>query len=194
MPSTATGRRGRPKKLDLDEVLEAAMKILDREGIDAVSFRRIAAELGVSHMTLYTYFDSKESLLNAMVARTLEVPALGEARDRRWDLRLEEAMKEIHAVLVRRPGIAQLLITHEFEGERIDEIRNRLLALLEPAGLGKQRTTDGISALFNYLFGTVMVESSRGLGGSATTFDYGLGLLIDGFRRAAGVRAPRRAV
>ena len=142
-------------------------------------------------MTLYTYFDSKEDLLNAMVARTLEVPALAEPGERRWDIRLEEAMKEIHAVLVERPGIAQLLVTHQFEGAWVAEIREQLLGLLEPAGLGKQRTIDGISALFNYLFGTVMVESSRGLGGSATSFDYGLGLVIEGLRRAAGVRSPR---
>jgi TetR/AcrR family tetracycline transcriptional repressor len=193
MTMSTVKRRGRPKKLELDEVVATALAILDADGIDAVSFRRIASELGVSHMTLYTYFDSKESLLNAMVARTLEVPALGEARGRRWDVRLEEAMKEIHAALVRRPGIAQLLVSHQFEGAWVGEVREQLLALLEPAGLGKQRTIDGISALFNYLFGTVMVESSRGLGGSASTFDFGLGMLIEGLRRAAGVRAPRRA-
>jgi AcrR family transcriptional regulator len=193
MTSTTTTRRGRPKKLEFDEVVDTALAILDADGIDAVSFRRIAGELGVSHMTLYTYFDSKESLLNAMVARTLEVPALAKVASRRWDARLEEAMKEIHGVLVKRPSVAQLLATHEFEGEWIDEIRDQLLALLEPAGLGKQRTVDGISSLFNYLFGTVMVESSRGLGGSATTFDFGLGLLIEGLRREAGVRRPRSA-
>jgi AcrR family transcriptional regulator len=186
-------RRGRPKKLELGDVVETALAILDSDGIDAVSFRRLAGELGVSHMTLYTYFDSKESLLNAMVARTLEVPALGEARGRRWDVRLEQAMKQIHSVLVERPGIAQLLVTHQFEGAWVGEVRERLLALLEPAGLGKQRTIDGMSSLFNYLFGTVMVESSRGLGGSATTFDFGLGLLIEGLRREAGVRKPRSA-
>ena len=193
MTMSTVKRRGRPKKLELDEVVEAALAILDADGIDAVSFRRVAGELGVSHMTLYTYFDSKESLTGAMVAQTLEVPALAEARGRRWDVRLEEAMKEIHGVLVKRPSVAQLLATHEFEGEWIDEIRDQLLALLEPAGLGKQRTIDGISSLFNYLFGTVMVESSRGLGGSATTFDFGLGLLIEGLRREAGVRKPRSA-
>lgn len=190
---STTKRRGRPKKLELDEVVETALAILDSDGIDAVSFRRIASELGVSHMTLYTYFESKESLLNAMVARTLEVPSLADAKGHRWDSRLEDAMKEIHAVLVKRPGIAQLLVTHQFEGAWVAEVRDQLLALLEPAGLGKQRTIDGISALFNYLFGAVMVESSRGLGGSATSFDFGLGLLIEGLRRAAGIRSPRPA-
>jgi TetR/AcrR family tetracycline transcriptional repressor len=193
MASTATGRRGRPKKLDFHEVVDTALSILDDDGIEAVSFRRIAGDLGVSHMTLYTYFDSKESLLNAMVARTLQVPALAEPGGRRWDVRLEEAMREIHGVLVKRPGIAQLLVTHQFEGAWVGEIREQLLALLEPAGLGKQRTIDGMSSLFNYLFGTVMVESTRALGGSITTFDFGLGLLIEGLRREAGVRAPRRA-
>src|SRR5262245_14178814 len=103
--STKKGR-GRPKKLEIHEVVDAALEVLDADGVDAVSFRRLASELDVSHMTLYTYFDSKESLLNAMVARTLEVPALADAKGRRWDVRLEEAMREIHAVLVERPGIA----------------------------------------------------------------------------------------
>ena len=77
--STAA-RRGRPKKLELDTIVDTALAVLDADGIDAVSFRRVGAELGVSHMTLYTYFDSKESLLNAMVARTLSLPSSSPTR------------------------------------------------------------------------------------------------------------------
>ena len=69
-------------------------------------------------------------------------------------------------------------------------VRDRLLAVLDPRGLGEAQTVDGISVLFNYLLGTVMVETSRGLGGSPTSFDFGLQLLIDGLRRTA---KPRRA-
>src|SRR4026208_2222206 len=65
--TTSTDKRGRPKKLDLDTIVDAALAVLDTDGIDAVSFRRLGSDLGVSHMTLYTYFDSKEDLLNAMV-------------------------------------------------------------------------------------------------------------------------------
>ena len=180
-------RRGRPKKLELDEVVETALVVLDSDGIDAVSFRRLAAELGVSHMTLYTYFDSKETLLNAMVARTLRCrprSSIGASLGRPP----RGGDEEIHAVLVERPGVAELLVTHQFDGAWVGEIREQLLGLLEPAGLGKRMTTDGISVLFNYLLGAVMIESSRGLGGSAASFDFGLAMLVEGLRRKAGVR------
>ena len=184
-------RAGRPKKLDLEEIVDAALAVLDSDGIDAVSFRRLGSDLGVSHMTLYTYFDSKDDLLNAMVGRTLALPGFEPAARRRWDTQLLEVMKQIHAALVARPGIAELLVTHEFDGAWVGELRNRLLAVLEPAGLGEALTVDGISVLFNYLLGTVMVETSRGLGGSSASVDFGLELLVDGLRRTAKQhRAP----
>jgi hypothetical protein len=63
--------------------------------------------------------------------------------------------------------------------------------MLEPAGLGPALTVDGISVLFNYVLGTVVVETSRGLGGSATSVDFGLELLVDGLRRSAKQRRAR---
>jgi TetR/AcrR family transcriptional regulator, tetracycline repressor protein len=181
-------RRGRPKLLELDDVVDAALAVLDVDGLDAVSFRRIGGELGVSHMTLYTYFDSKDELLNAMVARTLRVPAFDVHGSGPWEARLREAILEIHTALVARPGIAQLLVTQQFDGAWVGEIRDALLALLEPAGLGPQGTVDGISVLFNFLLGTVMVETSRGLGGSPSSFELGLGILIDGLSHTAPAR------
>jgi TetR/AcrR family tetracycline transcriptional repressor len=180
---STTKRRGRPKKLDFDATVDAALAVLDSNGLDAVSFRRVGSELGVSHMTLYTYFASKEDLLNAMVARTLTVPSFEPPIGRDWDERLAAAMREIHAALIERPGIAELLVTHQFDGAWVGAVRDRLLALLEPARLGEQATIDGISVLFNYLLGTVMVESSRGLGGSPASFEFGLSMLIDSLRR-----------
>ena len=187
-PPTSTEKRGRPKKLTLEEIVDAALAVLDADGLDAVSFRRLGAELGVSHMTLYSYFGSKEDLLNAMVGRALALPAAEPGGTGRWDARLLEAMQGIHAALVARPGIAQLLVTHQFDGAWVGDLRNRLLALLEPAGLGKDRTIDGISVLFNYVLGAVMVETSRGLGGSPASVDFGLRLLVDGLRRTATAR------
>lgn len=183
--TASTEKRGRRKRLDLEEIVDAALAVLDADGLDAVSFRRLGAELGVSHMTLYTYFDSKEALLNAMVGRTLSLPALERAGRRGWDTHLLEAMKAVHAALVARPGIAALLVTHQFEGAWVADLREQLLGLLEPAGLGEAKTVDGISVLFNYVLGAVMVETSRGLGGSPTSVDFGLQLLVDGLRREA---------
>src|ERR1700760_4064641 len=59
------------------EIVEAAVKLADQEGIEAVSMRRLAERLGVGTMTPYTYVESKEELLDLMrdeVARAMLVP------------------------------------------------------------------------------------------------------------------------
>lgn len=182
--STARGR-GRPKKLSPDEVADAALAILDAEGVEAVSFRRVAGRLGVSHMTLYSYLDSKEDLLAAMVGRALEVPELTNPQGT-WEQSLREVLVEIHDALIARPGIADLLTTHAFTVARLGQIRERLLSLLEPAGLSTTESVDAISVLVNYVLGTAMVEASRGSGASANAFALGLDLLVDGLHRRAG--------
>lgn len=178
--------RGRPQILQHDQIVDTALEIMDADGLEAVSFRRVGTELGVSHMTLYGYFASKESLLEAMVAHTLEVPATEPRDDVEWDVALADAMREIHTALVARPGIAELLVTQELTGEWVGTVRERLLAILKRAGYKRRDTVDGISVLFNYLLGSVMIETSRHRGGSPRSFDLGLELLIDGLRRGAG--------
>src|SRR3954447_13952609 len=97
--TVSTRPRGRPKKVTREEIADAALALLDTEGLDAVSFRRVAGELGVSHMTLYSYLDSKEALLDAMVGRALEVPELTNPQGE-WADSLREVLVEIHDALV----------------------------------------------------------------------------------------------
>ncbi len=176
--------RGRPKKVTVEEIADAALGLLDSEGLEAVSFRRVAAELGVSHMTLYSYLDSKDALLDAVVARALDVPELADPHGP-WHASLREVLIEIHDALVARPRIAELLLTHSPAGPWMSAIRDRLLALLKPAGFTRAQTVDAISVLVNYVIGTALVEASRGSGASTRAFGLGLDLLIDGLCRRA---------
>jgi AcrR family transcriptional regulator len=60
-------RRGRRKGLTVAQVVDAAIALADAEGLDAVSMRRVAQELGVVPMTLYTYVPDKAALLDLML-------------------------------------------------------------------------------------------------------------------------------
>ncbi|MGH3570689.1 MAG: TetR/AcrR family transcriptional regulator [Pseudonocardiaceae bacterium] len=66
VPETAP-RHGPERGLDLDAVVAAATDLADREGLEAVTMRRVAAALGVGAMTLYTYVPSKAELLDLML-------------------------------------------------------------------------------------------------------------------------------
>src|SRR4029079_12687901 len=61
---------GRPAGHSRDEITAAAVAIADREGLDAVSMRRVAARLGTGAASLYRYLESREDLLDLMVDAT----------------------------------------------------------------------------------------------------------------------------
>jgi AcrR family transcriptional regulator len=61
--------RGRPPTIDRDAVLDAAIHLLDAEGVEALTMRRLASELGVSAMAPYRYVGSKDELLMVLVDR-----------------------------------------------------------------------------------------------------------------------------
>lgn len=65
--SAPVRRRGPERGLRTGMVVDAATAVADREGLAAVSMRRVAQELGVSAMTLYTYLPGKAELVDLML-------------------------------------------------------------------------------------------------------------------------------
>ena len=61
---------GRPPGHSRDEISAAAVSIADREGLDGVSMRRVAAELGTGAASLYRYLETREDLLDLMIDAT----------------------------------------------------------------------------------------------------------------------------
>lgn len=161
-------------------MIDAALALLDAEGLGAVSFRRLSSDLGVSHMTLYGYFDSKEALLEALVARTIAVASIRRTATAPWHQALYDAIQDLHNVLVNRPGIAEILVSQELTGDWGAEVRERFLDILREGGYDERQATDGISVVFNYLLGAVMIETRRERGGSPSSFELGLRYLIAG--------------
>ncbi|MGA5304280.1 TetR/AcrR family transcriptional regulator [Nucisporomicrobium flavum] len=131
-------RRGRKKGLTLTRVVDAAIALADAEGLDAVSMRRVAQELGVVPMTLYTYVPDKAALLDLMLdALYLRMPREGEGghdwRDRvRTVAEQNRALYEAHPwaaeLPVNRPPLGPGLMAkydHElraFEGTGLDDV------------------------------------------------------------------------
>ena len=98
------GRRGR---LSRDEVARAALAIVDEDGLDALSMRRVADDLGVGTMTLYSYVRGKDELLDAVIDAAVEdvEPFSGQGS---WQDQVRELMKISRDVLTRHPGLVQI--------------------------------------------------------------------------------------
>jgi AcrR family transcriptional regulator len=104
----------RPRALSHETVIAAAVAISDSEGLPALTVRRLAEALDVTGMTLYTYFDNKQELEQAVADALLEripPPAPG-ARDPRRELGLERPRRDLvlrpreheHRHVGQRPG------------------------------------------------------------------------------------------
>src|SRR3954449_11669025 len=68
------------QRLSREMVLDAAAKIATRDGLDALSMRRLAQELDVWPMSIYTYFRDKEELLDALTESAMEAVTVPSAR------------------------------------------------------------------------------------------------------------------
>src|SRR5690349_9062806 len=91
-------------------ILDAALDILDREGMDKLSMRRIGTALGVEAMSLYNHFASKSALLDGIHERVLtglEEPP----RTRTWQSYARHQARALHRALLAHPGTIPLFAT-----------------------------------------------------------------------------------
>ena len=85
------------------QVLDAALSLVDRDGVAALSMRRLGAELGVEAMTLYHYLPNKDAVLDGLVERVMAEAETGLA-DGPWDQALTSYARSLRATLLRHPG------------------------------------------------------------------------------------------
>jgi TetR/AcrR family tetracycline transcriptional repressor len=108
---TQSGPRAaaRRQRLSRDAILDRALAVADAEGIDAVSVRRLARELGVTPMALYWHFDGKNALLHALGDRLLGELDLTVDERLPWPQQLRVFMVSLTAVLRAHPSAAVLI-------------------------------------------------------------------------------------
>ncbi|MGD1058175.1 MAG: TetR family transcriptional regulator [Solirubrobacteraceae bacterium] len=120
--------------LKRERVLEAALTVAEREGLERLSMRLLGRELGVSTMALYRHVTNKDDLLDGLVALLLgelEIPE----ESLPWDERLRRLAREVRALAHRRPELFGLLLRRRAVGEEATHAREAALRALRDAGL-----------------------------------------------------------
>ena len=147
--------------ISLEAAVDAALVIIDAEGLDALSIRRLAGHLGVGAMTLYTYFENKDQLLDQVAVRVLgkireRVPAHGT-----WQSRLTRTMKRLHVAMREHPGVGALSLSRHGPIAALDPFRESILAILCDAGFPIRDAVNALTALVTYVIGYTIVELAR---------------------------------
>jgi len=183
--SIARGRRGPKSTLSRETVIEAALDLVDTDGLPALNLRRLAGRLGISAMTPYHYFDDKADLLTAMVVHAL-APLAGDLDPNvGWDKQINDAMHDLHDILERHPGVVELIMA-ESETARLDDFRQGLITTLRNAGLSRTRSADVLRSLTSYIFGYAVLSrlrpGTRGHEPQRNSFEYGLQMMMTTLR------------
>ena len=141
-------------------VLRAALGVIDREGLDALSMRRLGAELGVDPMAVYRHVDGKEAVLDG-VAELLweELPASEEVAGD-WRDGLRAFARSLRALFHSHPHAVPLLVQRPVMPKAALEKSYTHMEALRRAGFDKQRTVEIARALISFSNGFGLAELS----------------------------------
>jgi AcrR family transcriptional regulator len=190
--------QGERAGLSRDLVLDAAVALVDSDGLDSLSMRKLAAALGVEAMTLYHYLPNKAALLDGLVEWVLEHTAAVPAADGLpWDETLRRYAETLRTTLLGHPGVLPLFFSRPAVTPQTLRAVERGLRVLSDAGFDLLRAVDMINALSIFVVGHAMAEvgtaelNRRGGPGSAAALaqlDAGdLPLVIQAGRLSQGV-------
>jgi AcrR family transcriptional regulator len=156
--STATPRRRGPRpRYSREDVTRAAVVIADSDGLDAVTFRAVAAHLGTGVMSLYNYVPDKQSLVYDMaelVSAELELPE--PTGDWRADMHLVAGKQ--HALAHRHPWLIQAVSHLQPLGPATLALLEFALGALEPTGLSPQDCLETIALINGFVLNIVRAE------------------------------------
>lgn len=154
-PAAAKRSVGRPRKLDPEVMVATARRIVEEEGVAALSMRRVAKELGSTPMALYHYVQDKDELLMLALSGTADSfprPELPE--DPRE--RLLAVSVHMHDILGRLPWVLDILALGELTDKNALWMVEEILGSALACGLSPARSVRAYRTIWSYVYGDLV--------------------------------------
>lgn len=159
--------------LSLEAIISRALAVLDQEGIDALTLRRLAADLGSGVASMYWHVDNKDELLSLCYEATME-PLSRELREHRldpaaWRAELRALFSRLFELMQSHPWVAQLMAGPQSQGPVVMRIWDQTGSVLSALGLDDETVFCAASALAAQLgaMGLAAAHSAYGTDGRA---------------------------
>lgn len=154
--STAPKRASRAP-LNRQQALQTAVALADQGGVESLSMRKLAQELGVEAMSLYHHVTNKDDILDGMVDLVYTEFALP-ADHTDWKRSLRGWGNSVRTVLSRHPWAISLMFSRATPGPMSLQHLNTLFGYLRGAGFSVQMAAHAVSILDSYVYGFVLQE------------------------------------
>jgi AcrR family transcriptional regulator len=135
---SASGKKREPRQraLTRDAIAAAGLRVVDAEGLDAMTMRRVADELGTGAASLYAHVANKEELLELVVDRVIAEAQVPDTFDpENWEEELKQAMRAIRAVFSSHRDIARASFARIPLGENALRGSEWMISVLRAGGL-----------------------------------------------------------
>ncbi|WP_335938738.1 TetR/AcrR family transcriptional regulator [Streptomyces sp. PTD5-9] len=158
----SSGRGGRPRAVSFDAILDAATRIADDQGMDAVTFRAVADRLGVSPMAIHRTTGGVDALRHALVSRIVGEATGSVDWPEDWRAVLRTFANELHDLLMRHPVVLEAHRSAPLVGPGADDAALRVVAALRTAGFDERSAVYAYGALHDFVTGHVAIRLGRG--------------------------------
>jgi TetR/AcrR family transcriptional regulator, tetracycline repressor protein len=164
-PPADGGRPTRPA-LSREYILRATLALIDTDGVEAFSMRRLGAHLGVDPMSIYHYLPNKGALFDGVVEliwTEVSLDALGEHQP--WPEQAAAVMRRFRAALRAHPKAVPIVGTRPAVTPAMLDLLERALHMLTSAGLPDAAAIDLMNCLAAFTIGHVLAEVGEPVGG-----------------------------
>jgi AcrR family transcriptional regulator len=147
-----------PANLTRETIRREALKLIDREGLDAFSTRKLGAALGCEAMAIYWYYPSKDALLDAVVDELMSRigHAAPDASD--WVSAMRDVARAYRGLSRQHPKAFPLVATRRFATEGTYAFLERLFELAHQQGIDDRTTARFFRAVSAYCSGIALNE------------------------------------
>jgi AcrR family transcriptional regulator len=160
LPDRSTKRRRDP--ISREAIVDTAIRLLDAEGLDALSMRRIADELRTGAASLYWHVGSKDGLLDLVFDKLIGEVEIPDPEPGRWREQLKDVARAQRAASLRHPYVVRISIGRIPMGPNALRYSERVLAILASGGLKPRLAVQGSHLLISTVNGFTLDETGVG--------------------------------
>ncbi|RJL35467.1 TetR/AcrR family transcriptional regulator [Bailinhaonella thermotolerans] len=199
-------RGGRPAQVTREQIVTAAIDLLDAQGLDALTMRALGAHLGVAAMSLYRHVPGRDAVLSAIVNRLVADALTGLDPGPTWTEAVTGFATAYRRMLLAHPHAVPLLATHPVDVETALPLLRGVLGRFTAAGIAQDDALITIQSVGVYVLGHALAQVGTPPGAEEAGppdpaarqyydhwFTTGLNALVTGFQHQYGdPAAPAR--
>jgi AcrR family transcriptional regulator len=155
-------QRPRREPLTQERIVDAALRVLDADGLDLLSMRHVARTLNTTAAALYWHVGSKDGLLDLIFDRVIGEQSVPDPDPARWEEQVKEVARTMRATILTHRDVVRLSIGRIPMGPHALRYADRVLAILRAGGIDDGLAVAAHQLLISIVIGFAIDETGEG--------------------------------